>query len=418
MSNFLAIATVTATLRRVLLQAIPADVTGADVTHIRPAENTGNNSTGLPSVLGVNLYLYQISYNPHWRNADLPTRRSDGDLAQKPQAALDLHYMFSFYGDESKLEPQRLLGSTVAYFHSQPLLTRAQIQLAVSDATLDLAQSDLADQIELVRFTPLSLSLEEMSRLWSVFFQVKHVLSVAYQASVVLVEPRVIPRVALPTRDFNLRALPISQPYIQRIVSQSGADEPILAGGAIYIEGLRLQGEITRVDIYGQNVAVDEIRPARIALTLPGTLYSGVQQVQVRQGVKIGAPGEPHLTFASNLGVFVLRPQITKNGSNYNIGIANLSGSGSVPRSAAVTVTLLPQVAPRQQVTLEILTLAGEVAYTFLANSRSADTDQVTFAISGVTAGDYLFRIRVDGAESLFDLDGNQKPIAPKESIP
>jgi hypothetical protein len=413
-SNFLAIATVTAALRRIMLQAIPADVNGADVTHVRPAD--GQN-TGLPANLGVNIFLYQVTQNPHWRNNDLPTRRSNGELAQRPQAALDLHYLFSFYGDDTKLEPQRLLGSTAAFLHSQPLLTRGRVDAAVNDASLSLGQSDLADQIDIVRFTPLALSLEELSRLWSVFFQIKYVLSVAYRASVVLIEPKVTTRAALPTRDYNVRALPLPQPLIQRIVSQSNESAPILPGSPIYIEGLSLQGETTRVEVYGENVSIDELSSTRIALTLPTTLYAGVQRVQVRQGVQIGAPGEPHLAFSSNLGVFVLQPQITKTGGHYDIIISSVQGIDAAPRSANVAVKVRPNISPRQQVTLEMLT-AGGVAYTFLADPRSGDTNQVTFAIREVTAGDYLFRVRIDGAESLLDLDNNQQPVEPKENIP
>src|SRR5262245_5978359 len=138
MSNFRAIATVTATLQRALQAAIQSDVAGATVSTVRPAEGT---NTHLPTT-GVNLYLYQVSQNPHRSNLDLPTRRSAGDLVQRPQIALDLHYLFSFYGDETKLEPQRLLGSSVAFLHSQPMITRSQIQAAVADpANNFLAQS-------------------------------------------------------------------------------------------------------------------------------------------------------------------------------------------------------------------------------------------------------------------------------------
>src|SRR5215210_8166176 len=158
MSDFTAIAAVTATLQSTLQEAVQADVSGATVSTVRPAE--GEN-TNLPTT-GVNLYLYQVSQNPHWRNEDLPTRRTNGEPVQRPQAAVDLHYLFSFYGGEVALEPQRLLGSTVAFLHAQPLLTRAQIEAAVADTSRPfLAGSDLAEQIDLVRFAPLSLSLEE-----------------------------------------------------------------------------------------------------------------------------------------------------------------------------------------------------------------------------------------------------------------
>ena len=80
MSNFLAIATVTATLSQVLQVAVGADVPGAAMTTVRP-DSTGS---GLPTT-GVNLYLYQVTPCGTFRNADLPTRSADGHLMQRPQ---------------------------------------------------------------------------------------------------------------------------------------------------------------------------------------------------------------------------------------------------------------------------------------------------------------------------------------------
>jgi hypothetical protein len=414
MSNFRAIATVTATLQRSLQTAIQADVAGATVTTVRPAEGVGSN---LPD-LGVNVFLYQVSPNPNWRNADLPTRRVDGELAQRPQAALDLHYLFSFYGNDLELEPQRLLASTAAFLHSQPLLTRAQIEAAIADTTKPfLAGSDLAEQVDLVRFVPLTLSLDEMARLWSVFLQVRYVLSAAFQASVVLIEREVTPRPALPTRAFNLAAIPLRQPYIARVAPQAGEGAPILPGSTVTVEGVDLRAEVMRVEIDGAPVTTSEVRANRITLTLPGTLAAGAHSLQVRHGVEMGATGGGRLAFSSNLGAFVLQPIITQTGNQYDIDISNVQGTGQSPRSATVAIGVEPNVEPKQTSTLEMLTGQG-VAYTFMAQPRTDDTDELTFAISGVTAGDYLFRARVDGAESPLELDANRIPVAPKGTIP
>ena len=183
MSNFLAIATVTAALSQTLRAAVETDVPGASVTTLRP-DAAGS---GIPATR-VNLYLYQVTPNTAWRNADLPTRNSDGQLMQRAQVALDLHYLLNFYGDEGQLEPQRLMGTTVRTLHSLPLLTRQMIRSTVANpAFFFLAPSNLADAIELVKFTPLLLSLEELSKLWSVFFQTTYTLSIAYQGTMVLI---------------------------------------------------------------------------------------------------------------------------------------------------------------------------------------------------------------------------------------
>src|SRR5690606_16023724 len=58
--------------------------------------------------------------------------------------------------------------------------------------------SNLADAVEQIKFTPLTLSLEELSKLWSVFFQAPYALSVAYQGTVVLIESEESPHSPLP----------------------------------------------------------------------------------------------------------------------------------------------------------------------------------------------------------------------------
>ncbi len=202
MSNYLAIATVTAAISRTLQAAVGADVPGAVVTTVRP----DGPGSGVPDT-GVNIFLYQVTPNAHWRNNDLPTRRPDGTLVQRPQVALDLHYLLSFYGNEVNLEPQRLLGSTIRTLHAKPVLTRQDIQNTVN-AIGFLSDSNLAEEVELVKFVPLSLNLEELSKLWSVFFQTTYVLSVAYQASVVLISADQRPTVAQPVREPVIQVQP------------------------------------------------------------------------------------------------------------------------------------------------------------------------------------------------------------------
>jgi hypothetical protein len=58
------------------------------------------------------------------------------------------------------------------------------------------------------------------------------------------------------------------------------------------------------------------------------------------------------------------------------------------------------------------------VAHTFRAAPRASDGARLSFAASGIAAGDYLLRVRIDGAESPLELDANRVPIAPKVTIP
>ncbi len=203
MSNYLAIATVTATLREIVQEAALAAIPGAYVTLHRPE----HMNTNAPEQAGINLFLYQVIPNTALSNVDLPTRNVDGTLIQRPQAALDLYYLLSFQGSELMQEPQRLLGSTISALHANPILT-ADIISSTIEKTSYLAQSDLATQIERIKLAPLNLNLEELAKLWSVFYQIPYILSVAYYVSVVLIEAQVDVPVVKPVLERGINVKP------------------------------------------------------------------------------------------------------------------------------------------------------------------------------------------------------------------
>jgi len=341
-----------------------------------------------------------VTPNAALRNNDLPTRRASGLLQERPFAALDLHYIFSFSGDESQLEPQRLLGTTVRTLQGRPMLTRQMLIDAVANTTLGfLANSDLVDQIDLVKLTPASLTLQDLSNLWSVFFQVPYVLSVAYEASVVLIEDEQTPFAALPVQQRNLRVLPFRQPLIESVQSGAGPNRPIREGDTILIRGQRLQGNVTRVRIGGQIVTPAAVSDSQVSLTLTSpplpasTLRSGIQGVQVVQQVLFGTPADPHRGFESNVAPFVLQPRVTNPvliGTDVRVDVAPLVRAGQ-----RVSLLLNQNVAPPVE----------PAAYAFAPDVPGLDTATVQVATIGVTSGDYFVRLQVDGAESPLDLD-------------
>lgn len=417
MSNFLAIATVTATLSQLIQTAIGADVDGATVSMVRPDGNGGNN---VPDI-GVNLYLYQITPNIAWRNADLPSRNSDGQMVQRPRAAFDLHYLLTFYGNEAQLEPQRLAGSVVRTLHTQPLLTRQMIQSTITSASFNyLANSDLADEIEMVKFTPFPLSLEDLSKLWSVFFQTPYTLSLAYQGMVVFIESAQVARPALPVRERNIYVRSFHQPVIEKVESQVGEDQPIVMGSTLLIRGKRLRGDVTRVRVGGVEVtpAPQSISDTEIAVPIPATLRAGVQGVQVSHQILMGTPPLPHSGIESNVAAFVLRPTINRRPDDSDdITVSPPVVAPDQTRSADVFVVVTPRVSAGQRTVLLMNELnAAQQARSYSFANRpltlppgQTDTDTITFHISGVAAGQYLARVQVDGAESplVTDADPN-----------
>src|SRR5271165_5220408 len=103
-----------------VLKSLPPDLSGAAVTTLRP-----DAQLSVADATGINIFLYQVLPNASLRNCDLPTRRSDGTLVQRPRIALDLNYLFTFYGNDAELEPQRLLGYSSGFRrHRQELTPR------------------------------------------------------------------------------------------------------------------------------------------------------------------------------------------------------------------------------------------------------------------------------------------------------
>ncbi len=408
MSNFLAIATVTASLQSLLQDALNQDVPGATVTVVRP----DGSDNGLPST-GANIYLYQVTPNNAWRNTDLVTRSSDGRLVNRPRVALDLHYLLTFYGADEQFEPQRVLGSVARTLHTQPVLAREVIQDAVA-ATPVLVDSNLAEEVELVKFMPLSLSLEELSKLWSVFFQTPYTLSMAYLATTVLIEAELAPQRALPVQVRNLSVVLFQQAFIDKVVALTGETDPVVFGDTVAIQGERLSGPVQAVRVGGVDLSPAQVssREIRVALTAPA-LRAGIQGVQV-----IYDHGG-----RSNVAPLVLRPRIVQDGGGaYQISVADVVDPGDGTRSATVTVQLAPQVSPQQQVTLYLNQRPPSTepvrAYSFPAAARVGDTDTVTFQVRGVAPGEYLVRVEVAGAESLLEMDGGGNYSAPAVTIP
>ena len=426
MSNFLAIATVTAGLRHTLGPVVATAVPGASVTTMRP--DTPANGTPDPR---VNLYLFQIAPNTAWRNADRPTRRADGRLVQRPQVALDLHYLLTFYGDEGQLEPQRLLGSVVRTLHASPVLTRQMIRATITDPTFSfLAASDLADALELVRFTPIALPLEELSKLWSVFLQTPYTLSVAYQGTVVLIESEDTPQPAPPVQTRNVYVAPFRQPLVERLRSQAGPgqpivdDAPILAGHTLIIAGRRLSAEITLVNIDVTEVvpAADAVSDTQISVPLPAGLRAGLHGVQVVHQVLMGTPPLPHAGVASNVAAFVLHPTITATVAHVSTRVVE----GVTLSTDDVTVTFTPPVARTQRVVLLLNEFAAPAnrparAYSFPAPPRQpadpAQAPSLVIRATDVVPGAYLVRVQVDGAESPLTVNAAGQLAAPQITI-
>ena len=425
MSNYLAIAAVTSTLSQWLFEKAAGVLDGAKTTIGRPKEGTPE---------GINIFLYQVMHNPEHRNDDFPTRRTgDATLSQRPQAALDLYYLLTFYGSEKDLEPQILLGSTVSVLHAQPVITQEMLRREIkrrtdADANDILSKYEVSGQIQSVSFTPLSYNTEEFSRLWSVLFQIPYALSVAYKASVVFIEAEVTPQKALPVLRPDIYVLPFRRPVIEKISSADGDSVPIVFDSHVVIRGHRLKGDPTKASIGEVEVTIgptdteNTVTDTEITLSLSSALFTGkalragIQGVSVIHPVMMGDPKVEHYGFESNTKPLVLSPTIT---------VSTIIGTN-------LTITVNPNIGKTQKVVAllnEFESVSGiPNAYALKAPDKNGitsdietETGSVVFSVADVEPGNYLLRIQVDGAESPLKVSSDPldpKYVSPQVSIP
>jgi hypothetical protein len=425
MSNSLSVAMVTSALSRILGEALPGvpggGVQNARVTTLRPDMLASADG----DARGINVFLYEVVSDGAWTGANLPTRRPDGTVVARPQQALDLHYLLTFSGEESALEPQRMLGVAVTTLTARPVLSRELVRNLIEGATAaDPAAweqfSNLADQVDVVRFTLLPLSLEDLSKLWSTFFQAPYRLSVAYHAAVVLLEDDLTPRPALPVLTRGIDAAALNVPSITRVIADTAPGDPLVTGTTLRIEGQRLRGPfVTRVRLDGIEVLVpnDQATGTRLVVPLPASVTAGVRGVQVVHPRLVGTPPVERGGAESQAAPILVRPAVT----------GPVTTAPGAAGAVDVTVPLMPPVGRRQHV---VLTLnehhpPGDTtgrAYAFVAPpldpAAPAPADAVTVPVTGVTPGEYLVRVQVDGAESILTAGADGRYDQPRVSIP
>jgi len=416
MSNTLAVAAVTSTLRYLLEQALggsqPGPVGSARVTTLHPAKLADRDDPELPK--GINVFLYQVSPNPTWSLADLPTRRDDGSLMTRPQAALDLHYLISCTGDDAELDAQRLLGRAALALAVNPVLARDLVSAAMAHyaddvATMFLAQADLADQVELVKLAPAPLSLEDVSRLWSVL-GTPYLLSLTYTATVVLIQADVAPQDALPVRERAVTVAPVGPPVIAEVATDP-AGGAVLSGTPLLVQGSGLLGPGVTVQIGPAGLAPAEgATPALLRVLVDDSVPAGVHAVSVVHRSAAGPGGQPpSRVVARSAAVPVLvRPWL---------GVVNVS-------AGRASLTVSPPLFAGQRAMLTLTGLGdppgrGPVVFALdPVPPGSAPSGEVVVDVGGLASGGWLARIEVDGAQSLPELDDGGLYAAPAVNVP
>ncbi|HEV7858537.1 MAG TPA: DUF4255 domain-containing protein [Pyrinomonadaceae bacterium] len=418
MSNSLAIAAVTATLRQLLDKGINSIINGVFVTTQPP--DVADSKTNL-----VNIFLYQTMINPAWRNQDMP-RQTKPNETGLPPLPLNLYYLITAYSNsDDSPEPfsHRILGQAMSILHDNPVLSSEEIKAALPPN--DLKLYDLYDQIEHVRITPQPLTLDEMSKLWTMF-QTKYRISTAYQVSVVLIESNRASRSPLPVlkrgpedRGAEAQGNMLSPlPTLTGIELATKTQPSAQLGEKITLSGYQLDGDsllvrfenprLTTPNDIGPLAAIKTADQTDVLVTLPNDANAQTDWVAGFYSVSIEVTNNADAVNpqrATNALSFSLAPRILTINPT-----ARLAANGDFE----LTLTCSPQVRLGQRATL--LFGANEIKATPPPGQPPPQTDTLKFHITPITAasiGEYYLRLRVDGVDSLLVKYQDIAPNAP-----
>jgi uncharacterized protein DUF4255 len=398
MSDSLAIAAVTSTIQQMLLRvknpqagdpAKDPQLAGADVStaplHLARTDETTNQ---------LNVFLYHTAWNGQLRNMDMPGQTHPGEVGTPP-IALDLHYLITSYGaGNDEILAHRLLGWAMSLLHDHAVLLPGDIRSA-------LPASDLSRQIERVRITPHPITTEEMSRLWTIF-STNYRTSVAYQASVVLIDSTRRPRAALPALDRGAAAQgsveppPPPFPTLGAVVLPDGQPSARM-GEALTLTGFHLDGP-SPTAIFSHPLLTVSLRLGAVVdadgLTARVTLPNApADQPKWPAGVyAVTLAPDASRSAVTTTATLALAPRITAITPAIAVG-----GKAKLDAQGALTLTLKfsPQVWKEQRLTL----LCGSQAVD--AGPRTGKVDQFTFKVPAAPLGRQFVRLRVDGVDSL-----------------
>lgn len=426
MGNALAIAAVTAVLKDLLNNGlIDHNVTGAVGGNVTVSALPPDRvfAPGTQEGNQLNLFLYQVAPNVGWRNVGLPSRDERGGRLTNPPLALDLHYLLTAYGAED-LHAEVLLGYAMQLLHETPVLTRQSIRTALLPSPVNgsilppalqaLSASDLAEQVEQIKIVATALTSEEMSKLWTAL-QARYRPTAAYHVSVVMIESQHAAKAPLPILTIGPVdpatheprgpvAVANLEPPFPTLTSVTLPQQRVSAhlGDILVVQGHKLDGtnlairlasprlsQPVELPVAGGNTATRlETTILNTPTTLPAGLYSLALSVQ--------RPGETFRRTTNEL-TLALAPQITT------------ALPATFPRDgngdATITLAVRPEIQPAQRVAL----LLGDLEIT--AQSRTSQTNTVSFVVRGATPGTYLVRIRVDGVDS----EAVNRMVAPPE---
>lgn len=401
MSNALAIAAVTTTLCQLIEQAVSQELEGGTVTTRPPdkARKSGDDKNQ------INIFLYQTLPNAAWRNQDVTNQVKSGETGTPP-LALMLYYLITAYGkdgDYEDIKAHRLLGIAMQVLHDKTAINPSAIKNA-------LAESELQNQVERVRITPVSFPLEELSKLWS-SFQTQYRLSAAYEISVILIDSKRPVKTPLPvlTRGEKDQGYSVSDHLIPPIPTLEEVKLPNRQPNICLGEKLILRGYHLLSD-QGLDTIVKLMHPRWLQ---PLVLNPGGNTTDRELEVQLPKESPDFLVGFYTVIVCCTKENIRKETNALSFSLApQIAISPEAIRADGdrlLTVTCNPLVWPEQQVYLlvgdrQILPQLDSPKYLF-----KNPLNELKFNLEGIPPGEYYVRLRVDGVDSLL-IDYSMQP--------
>jgi hypothetical protein len=416
MSTDLAVTAVTRTIRQILDDGVVPkwgnDVPGGDLTkqlivaNLPPHKVRDQHS----SQNVVNVFLYRTDLNAAWRNLTLPSETKPGEDGGSP-LALNLEYLITAYGEDDREDAAHFfLGQAMRVLHDCAILPRAAFQSV-------LPKANVHRQIERVTITPKPLSIEEMSKLWSIF-QTQFRISTTYLVTVVLIDSlaatrSVLPVLTLGPQDSGVVVLTSRPPALEYAKAASGFSAARL-GESVAVYGERLDGDglsaLLRHPLVQNSVElpVTSVDASRVDVALPAAAGAGVSAAWPAGvfllSLRVTRPNVP--TWKTNEVPFLLAPSITVSPkTNTNPG-----------PDFEVTIEATPQVRGEQPVSA--IWDDREIAPKSVTTPAGADAPtKVVFDAPG-DLGLHRVRLRVDGIDSIPIKKVNELPtFDPDQSV-
>jgi Pvc16 N-terminal domain len=391
-SNF-SVAAVTVAFADRLHVLIGDSVSGARVTTLNPSSESLRGGDPI-----VNLYLFRTARNGFVSNNDLPTRSAFGKPLASPVLKLDLDYMITFFGDDAKLDPQRLLGLVVGGLNAEPYLKNDVLRSAIVTTPWLGGGGDPELPSEQIRIAPLNMPPDAMARLWSEFVNVPYQLTQLYTATPVALETVLPVQPVLPVRRIGMGARPSRTIVIVGIVNAADPSLPLVAGGqmgirlvnpkqpdlAVYLNGVAAQGVKPGFDADGFAVLLVDLDASQRAPLAAGPLSLQVIRTKTDGA---GIVSESDIVQTAIVPAFATPPTIAN-------GQLTTSMALPVAPEAAAAALLFPRGAPTRP------------SHRIPCAPRTAISTTLVAPLAGVAAGRYLVSVEIDGVATLLDFTG------------